>query len=770
VQRRIFLKSVVGGLGGLARLGNSLGYAKIAAVRDRNPNQAEPEQPDGESPNWLQYARTIYFDGYSPPVHPHMKDFDARRLLDTVVELGGNLLRFQPIGYRAYYPSKVFPVHEELENRDLIDEVSRECRRLGVRQYCYTGYGAPIPLTPDYVKEHPKYADWLLQGPDGKPYGTYGHIGWMTLQRLCVTGDAYREAIRVVVRELCAHDIDGVYFDSPSAFGYTGICFCDSCRTNFKKFSGLSLERLSGFVKKDTPDGLPFEWDDISADSDMSALVAWYTWANELTKQDLLEFRKVIHASGKVMLCHNGATWIGTSLLDQYRIPDGFMVEASRESYDRLMTGMMGASMARPHKKVAQMYLGSYAVSWFGEPPDEDPWVVHNTNLEDRDETRMEGFANLACGNEPLYATANRVYFKVGSGSVKPAREVFAFMKRVESIHKDSEPVPYVTVVPTWESLQRWRARGRSWNWPLMTQAFGLVMLDERISVDVNPSTEMSEEWLARQRVIALCGASGISNTDAGRLTAWVHQGGGLLATYDTGLYDGEGRLRTNGGALKEVLGVEMKGEPLTSQPECYYRVKERHAALGEYGPGAVVEGDGRLVPVQLTGEAKLLAECWNLGTNEVRGPAVVVNRYGNGRAIYVSGSLEANYLYDRVRSTAQLLGSIVRYLGGGAVVPFKLQAPRGVYGVLRRAKNGDLVLWVLGNVGFKDAAGGLMRQEYMPVPGVEVSIRIPEGRQVKGMQLKRAEQSLPFKVEDGYAVANIPSLHIAEVVQLEFL
>ena len=125
------------------------------------------------------------------------------------------------------------------------------------------------------------------------------------------------------------------------------------------------------------------------------------------------------------MLCHNGSAWEGGSLPLQYRIPDGFMVEASREVYDRLMTGMMGASMARPYKNVAQMYMGSYAVAWFGEPPHEHPWVAHNTNLEDKDEIRMEGFTNLACGNTPLYATANRLYFKsreweceAGAGSV----------------------------------------------------------------------------------------------------------------------------------------------------------------------------------------------------------------------------------------------------------------------------------------------------------------------------------------------------------------
>jgi hypothetical protein len=99
------------------------------------------------------------------------------------------------------------------------------------------------------------------------------------------------------------------------------------------------------------------------------------------------------------------------------------------------------------------------------------------------------------------------------------------------------------------------------------------------------------------------------------------------------------------------------------------------------------------------------------------------------------------------------------------------MKAPRGVYGVLRHAVNGDLTLWVLANVGFKDAASGRMRQEYIPVPDVEVAIRIPEGRQAKAMMLLRAGSEAPsFRVEDGYAVATIPRLHIAEVVHLAFM
>jgi hypothetical protein len=378
----------------------------------------------------------------------------------------------------------------------------------------------------------------------------------------------------------------------------------------------------------------------------------------------------------------------------------------------------------------------------------------------------MEGFVDLACGNAPIYCTGNRLYYRFGSGSTEPAKEVFALMRRTEPILKDSVPVPYLTVLQTWGALQLWRSRRKGWN-TMMSESFALAMLDERISFDVTPSTEMSEEWLQKQRVIVLCGASGISDAEAQRLGAWVKQGGGLLATYDTGLFDDKGQLRKDGGALREVLGLEMKGEPLETQPECYYRVQQAHPALGEYGAGATVQGDLRLVPVEAR-EGTVLADCWNLGTNESRGPAIIAHTYGKGRTIYVSGSLEGFYAASRIESIRRLLGSIVNYLARGEPKPFTLSAPIGVYGMLWRATNGNLVLWMLANVGFKDAAVGRMRQQYVPVSNVEVGIRVPEGRKVKSMKLERANEPIPFKMEGGYAKATVRSLHIAELLHLE--
>ena len=280
-------------------------------------------------------------------------------------------------------------------------------------------------------------------------------------------------------------------------------------------------------------------------------------------------------------------------------------------------------------------------------------------------------------------------------------------MRRYEPVLKDSIPVPYITIVTAADNPRLGPSRARSWNWD-MSQAFALAMLDVRIGFDICPISELTPERLARERTVALCGLSAISAADAARLAGWVRAGGTLLATWDTGLYDETGALLRNGGALNEMLGVRMTGEPLGGVPECYYRVRQAHAALSGFGEGVMIMGDNRLVPVALAESASLLADCWNLGTKEVRGPAIVTHQHGQGKAIYVSGSLEANYLASRVVSIRRVLSSIVRYLGGDAPLPFRLSAPAGVYGILRQAVNSDLALWLLAPIGFKDASGGV--------------------------------------------------------------
>ena len=745
MDRRDFLKTSA-----VVAASAALPVSPAAAFASSGSDSLPEGQPANDGfvvPGWLHYSRPVYFEGYTAPVFPQVRDFDAERLVAIVQEVGGNTLRFQPLSELAFYPSKVLPEVPELHGRDLINEVSAVCRRTGIHLYCYWKF-AGSTMSPKWIEEHPEFADWALRGPDGKldndPLMGYGYGPSM---RVCSTSDAYRAALRQMVRELSEHDIDGVYFDAPNAFEYTGICYCDSCKRGFHTATNMDLNRLQN---KD----------------DLEARIAWFRWWNQISLEDLEACRAILHGNGKFMMCHNGGAWRPVSMRTEYRVPDGFMVEHSTQIYERLTRGLMGASMARPYGKVAQMYLGSYCVSNFNQPPHNKPFSVHCTNLEDSEEILMEGFTNLACGNLPLYVALNRMYYGIGSGSDKYVREIYSVMQRAEPLIKDSVPIPDVSVVMSWEALQGWRTGKETFNVD-MSQGFVLAMLDEHLSLEVQPSTEMTREWLSRQRVVALCGASGVSEQQARMLGDWVRDGGSLLATYDTGLYNEVGEVKP-GGMLRDVLGVEMKGGAPGALPEMYYRPTEVHPALGGYKPGDRFMGDTQLIPVAATGSGRVIADCWNLGLDEVRGPAIIVNELGKGRTVYIAGSLEAHYISSRVASLRRVLASAVRYLARDAQPLFATDAPRGVYGVLRQTSTGDRVLWVLANVGFKDASDGRMRQEFAHLSNVTVRILPPEGRTVKAVHLVRATQTAPFRMENGYVTTVIPTLHAAEIVHLE--
>jgi len=718
-----------------------------------DPRGQHPPPDEYRAPEWLRYTRAVFFEGYAAPVYPEVKNFDARRLVEVSKELGGDTLRFQPVGYRATYPSKVFPTFPEMGSRDLIDEVSGECRRVGLHLYCYCMLAGGLDA--DVIND-PRYAPFVLRDVDGNPPRITTGYGNGRMVVMCGTGDPYREMVRKQAHELCKHDIDGVYYDAPS--GYRGVCFCDSCREGFKKATGIDAEVLRNVR----------DLADIPQDTDMKALSAWYDWANGIVEEDLVDLRAIIHGSGKFMLCHNGATWRPGSFHPQYRYSDGFMVEYSEEFYQRLLRALMGSAMARPTRKLAQTYMGSYDVSANLHPLHNRPWCAHILNLEDGDEIRMEGFADLAGGNMPLYGVVNRLLYGLGEGSTEPVKEVFSLALRAEPVLKDSVPVPWAAIVPTADCLEMFRARRQSWNL-MMSEGMALVMLDERFSFDVVPNLELTPELLASQKVIALCGASAITDADAQLLGDWVKNGGGLLATYDSGLYKENGELRQDGGALRDILGVEMTADASDGHANSFYRITRMHPALGDYREGELVMGDAMLMRVPVRPEATVLAECVNAATDQVLGPAIVANQYGRGRAIYVGGSLEANYVSSRVVSLRRMLASMLRFLAQDASAPFSLEAPRGVYGILRQAPSGDLALWVVANVGFKDAAVGRMRQDYLPVPNVVAKVLIPEGRHLKSVELLRRNQTAEFTMDGAYAVIRLPVVHIAEVVHMRF-
>ena len=67
----------------------------------------------------LKQLRTFLYDAYWPPFAPELA-FDAKRGAELCRAAGADSVRFGSIGKYAFYPSKIYPQHPDLNGRDLL--------------------------------------------------------------------------------------------------------------------------------------------------------------------------------------------------------------------------------------------------------------------------------------------------------------------------------------------------------------------------------------------------------------------------------------------------------------------------------------------------------------------------------------------------------------------------------------------------------------------------------------------------------------------------
>src|SRR4051794_39112425 len=173
-------------------------WAQLAFVED-DPGNYDPAF-------WLDYFRRIHADA-------------------ACLSAGGCV---------AFYPTRV-PLHYRsrwLGDRDCFGELVKGCRELGMNVIARTD---PHAVHQDVYDAHP---DWIAVDADGKPRKHWADPQlWVT----CALGPYNFEFMTDVTREIVRmYQVDGIF---SNRWAGSGMCYCEHCRANFKKFSGLALPR-----------------------------------------------------------------------------------------------------------------------------------------------------------------------------------------------------------------------------------------------------------------------------------------------------------------------------------------------------------------------------------------------------------------------------------------------------------------------------------------------------------------------------------------------
>ena len=343
-----------------------------------------------------------------------------------------------------------------------------------------------------------------------------------------------------------------------------------------------------------------------------------------------------------------------------------------------------------------------------------------------------------------MYHTYFFVNYPKGREPIKEAFRVLDENSRyIENFHpykycavvwNDTDPPGHAVDGWLWETNARYSTLG----------AFAACIYNHIQATSLLKDDLDNPEILDRYKVLYLPDICHLSDTQAENVKTFVENGGGLIMTYATSLYDEDGKRRSDF-SLGELAKIQyLKPDKKISEKmsenlsfggvwDLYMKTRDGQSVI----KAPLTEN---LIPTHLYETVKPLpggtvAADIVVGTdNEPIFPGLIVSDYGKGKVAYIPAALGAMYLQTHIREFADFLKDVMEYVSPEAV-PYEIDAPSSL--IANMTVNGNKrVLHLINWTGCK-LEKVLQNVYYIPpIEDVLVKYKIPDGKGIKDIKL----------------------------------
>jgi hypothetical protein len=304
-------------------------------------------------------------------------------------------------------------------------------------------------------------------------------------------------------------------------------------------------------------------------------------------------------------------------------------------------------------------------------------------------------------------------------------------------------------------------------------QGMYYALLEGRFLFDFVHEDDLDPQTLKKYAAVILPNVALLTDTQCGQLREYGHAGGGLLATFETGRYDGAGARRQELG-LADVFGVTVAGDIQGPKGNSYYaRIEQRHPILSGFEETQVLPGAEYRLPVK-TRLPQILTvvppypayppEMVYPRTPRTDEPAIVMTEDGLSRRIWLPGDVDRSFWRSGNGDLSRLLQQAVRWVsrdrapvrveGSGLVELFAWQTEPG------------FAIHIL-NYTNPNFARGWFRETY-PLGPQTVKLELPEDVKVRRVQALRAGAELKYKLRGRTLEFTVPAVRDYEIAAVE--
>jgi hypothetical protein len=682
-----------------------------------------------------------------PLVWEHVIFDSAEHFAEVMLKCNANAVRFNCIsqnGNYVNYNSEFFPKHPALGDRDLMQELADEFKKHDdLHLFPYNSFGYFINDTVAAGKD----PDWRQTNADG----SYKPMSWCdaTGYWVCLNNPGYVNNYAAACKEVVQkYDVSGMYFDGPR-WGWGGHCYCQFCKKFVKET--FSIE----------PD-------------------------NDALDKHRFEIRK------------QGFEYSMRTITEAIKSVKNIPVLYNHGMHKPDMYGLMeftdGGLVAEVHRKGPMSLMNIFKLvkaggafdraRWAYSPPGNYNDYVTYDNLD----PTLFGMLELSHGGTPIVETMHPyMYDETGIPAI---RRMYDIMEAHEDLFFTYRPVAYMAMPFSKQNVSAMDHYDTFWRGSLaaLTHAhhqFNAV-LDEDLTL----------EKLRKYKVLFLTNMGRMSDRQIAAVKAYVKQGGGLVATYQTSLYDEKGESREDFG-LKELFradfeGFNSPGFKHAYGPAIYVQMAQDHPITAGIGKGKRIANDyvfasgalNKYVKIAPLEGAEVIAGMqhvvddpeWRKEGERIfvgpyvleDGPAgIVAGTYGKGRVVYIAPALEFLYDFRGFSTVRKLLSNAVEWAAGGERV-LDVAGPSSL--VANLTEKGDKRALHLINHTGNNHENGLYKVEWVaPLYDIEATIQNPPGKKLKKATLLTTGKKIKHKRKGDYATVTIPEIDVYECVMLHY-
>jgi hypothetical protein len=300
------------------------------------------------------------------------------------------------------------------------------------------------------------------------------------------------------------------------------------------------------------------------------------------------------------------------------------------------------------------------------------------------------------------------------------------------------------------------------------------ALLEGRFLFDLVHEDRLELERIGKYSALILPNTALLSDAQCGQLREYVNQGGSLLGTFETSMYNERNERRAEFG-LADVFGIQLAGPVIgrrgNSNPY-YVRIERPHPILEGFADTHILPGAEYRLPLKpvenpvltvVPGYPAYPPELSYPPIPRTNEPAVVLRERGKSRLAWLPGDVEATMWLSGNSDLSRLLQNTIRWVSGDQA-PVRIEG-NGLIETFAWETGSGFAVHVL-NYTNPNAHRGWAR-EFYPIGPQQVRFKLPAGRRVTRVELLRAERDIPFHFAGDSVEFTIPSVSDYEVAAL---